>query len=153
MIPTDHYIPKQDDLPNLAERLENYVTKPVIRLGKISYFEKDNPPFHVVATSWAYPNYDGPLTKERLLDDLAGGVKSLAVKLDELSEDGNIKAYPMSWKPKVVDGVGYLDFATLRVDVRLVVKYGFIEEVDDHGLSFHVVTLLGKENNGTRSES
>jgi hypothetical protein len=144
--PTEHYIPSKEDCPNVAQDLENMLTVPVIRLGKVRKFDANNPPFDVVGTSWEWPNFNGPFTKGQFMLDLTGAVKNLANFIDER---GECKAYPMSWKPKTVEGVGYIDFETMKIDVRLVGRYGFLTDHDDYGLSFHVVTLLGKDKNAT----
>jgi hypothetical protein len=140
--PTNHFIPQQDDCPNVAQELEDRLTVPVIRLGKVPRFDAKNPPFDVVGTSWEWPNFYGPFTKERFLIDLEQAVVNLAQFIDIR---GECKAYPMSWKPKTVEGLGYMDFSTMKVDVRLVGHYHFLPDHDDHGLSFHVVILLGKD--------
>jgi hypothetical protein len=144
MKPTDHYLPTKEDCPNVAALLETELDgTSITRLGKVRHFAADNPPFDVVGTSWEWPNFNGPLTKEQFLTDLLQATKNLSEFI--VNDRGEMKAYPMSWKPQTVEGVGYMDFSTLKIDIRLVCKYGFLPDHDDYGFSFHVVTLLGKE--------
>ena len=95
--PTKHYIPNVDDCPNVAAELERLLTVPVIRLGKVGVFDKNDPPFDVTGSSWEWPNFTGPLTKERFLLDLDQATVELSQFIDVR---GECKAYPMSWKPK-----------------------------------------------------
>lgn len=138
----NHYIPRKEDCPNIAEYLEKSVTVPIMRLGKVNRFDPADPPFDILGTTWEHPNTVGPMTLAQFLSGLSGAVKSLAGFIDER---GECKAYPMSWKPKTIEGIGFLDFNTLKIDVRLVGRYGYLADHDDYGLSFHMVTLVGKD--------
>jgi hypothetical protein len=149
---TKHFLADYHDCPHLCGELQTRITLGQSEIVPATWrpvVDENNVPHSVVATTWRHFNQDGILTRERFNERLREALDDLAGRI---TQNGKFAPYPMRNQPRVVEGTAYHDFHVdepYPLDVRLIIMYGqiTIDETHDvaYGLSFHLVTLVGKD--------
>lgn len=138
-----HFYPDKDDLPNLASELKKHITCPIERVMRATHHDPKDPPFEVVATSWYWLDEWGALHKNKFFEQLEGALSDLG---GLLSESHRHYAYPITYNPKVVVGVAYHTWSGVALDVRLIIKYGQVDDANSaNGVTFMITTLREKK--------
>lgn len=144
---TKHFLPDYGDWGDISTRIEQGLKAlevPYRRVQKVEQWTGE-PPFNVFYCKWHHRNSQGPLTAEKFQEDLTGAIADF---VHGLKREGEFRAYPITHKPPVVQGIAYHDWCggAYPFDIRAIITLDESIPVDEDtvetGLTFNITTLL-----------